>query len=295
MRWPLLLMPLLALVVGACSPVKALNALAPDAGITVRDGIAYGSDPRQRLDVYSPTTAMAPLHAIVVFFYGGNWDSGDRAMYRFVGANLAAQGVVVVIPDYRLYPEVKFPGFMQDAARAVAWAHDHAVKIGGDPSRLFVMGHSAGAQIATLLALDGEYLRAVGREPRDIAGVIGLAGPYDFLPLHDPTLKAIFGPPAAWPRSQPIRFVRPGAPPMLLLAGNDDDTVDPGNSRRLAAALRQAGDTVQLIIYPSIGHKELIGALARPLTFLAPVRHDVLAFIGAHSEVNAPGDVKACE
>jgi acetyl esterase/lipase len=141
------------------------------------------------------------------------------------------------------------------------------------------MGHSAGAQIATLLALNGDYLQAEGLDPTMIAGVIGLAGPYDFLPLQDATLKAIFGPEAQWLESQPIDFVRPGAPPMLLVTGGDDDTVDPGNTQRLATRLRAAGDHVTETIYPAIGHKILIGAFATPLAFLAPVRRDVLDFI----------------
>ena len=245
----------------------------------IAQDLAYGATPRLKLDIYAPATRDKEQFAIVVFFYGGGWESGDRSLYRFVGASLAAQGVVTVVPDYRVYPEVRFPAFMDDAAQAVAWAHAHAADFGGDPQRLFLMGHSAGGQIATLLALDGRYLRNAGIEPEAITGVVGLAGPYDFLPLRDPTLKTIFGAESDWPRSQPIDFVTRGAPKMLLLAGDDDDTVDPGNSRRLAARLQAAGDDVRLIIYPRIGHKTLIGALADPLTFLAPVRNDLLSFI----------------
>jgi acetyl esterase/lipase len=168
---------------------------------------------------------------------------------------------------------------MQDAAQAVAWARGHAAEFGGDRDRLFLMGHSAGAQIATLLAFDGEYLNAAGVDPRALRGVIGLAGPYDFLPLKTATLKAIFGPEAAWPRSQPIAYVAPGAPATLLLAGSADDTVDPGNTLRLAAKLRAAGDKVEATIYPSVGHTTLIGAFARAASFLAPTRRDVLDFI----------------
>lgn len=168
-------------------------------------------------------------------------------------------------------------------ANAVAWTRAHAAAFGGDPRRLFLMGHSAGRQITTLLALDGSYLWSGGFAPRAIAGVVGLACPYDFLPLPDATLKAVFGGERDWPRSQPINFVTRDAPPMLLLTGEDDETVDPGTSRRLAARLQAAGDAAGLTVYPWIGHKTLIGALASPLAFLAPVRKDVLSFVAGTS------------
>jgi acetyl esterase/lipase len=272
----------MALLASACSPVTILNALAPTGGIVEQHDIAYAPGARHALDVYTPAAGKAaPGHPVVVFFYGGNWDDGNRGMYRFVGAELASRGVVAIIPDYRIYPEVVFPGFMEDAAQAVVWARDHAAQYGGDPKNLFLMGHSAGGQIATLLALDGDYLKAAGMSTRALAGVIGLAGPYDFLPLHDDRLKTIFGPEAQRPRSQPINYVTPAAPPMLLIAGSGDDTVDPGNTTRLAARLRSAGDQVTATIYPSVGHAQLIGAFASTLSFLAPVRRDVLAFITA--------------
>ncbi|MBW4092838.1 MAG: alpha/beta hydrolase, partial [Proteobacteria bacterium] len=254
---PVLLLMLLA----ACSPVGVLNALAPQAGVAVHDDIAYAAGPRHALDVYAPTRPAADA-PVVVFFYGGGWEDGNRGMYRFVGATLAARGVVTVIPDYRLYPEVRFPAFMHDAAAAVAWTRAHVGAYGGDPDRLFLMGHSAGGQIATLLALDGTYLHAVGMTPRDIVGVIGLAGPYDFLPLHSATLKAIFGPRAERPLSQPIRYVTPDAPPMLLAAGTADHTVDPGNTRRLAARLRADDVPVEVRFYRGIGHRLLIGGFS---------------------------------
>ncbi len=270
------------LLLAACSPTGVLNALAPRNGITVTGDVAYADGPRHALDIYAPRQSDGPA-PVVVFFYGGNWDSGSKAMYRFVGAALAARGVLTVIPDYRLYPQVRFPAFMDDAAAAVAWTRANVVKFGGDPHRLFFMGHSAGGQIATLLALDPSYLRSVDLSPqRDVCGVIGLAGPYDFLPLHDDELKDIFGPKYDRPRSQPINYVSAEAPPMLLLAGRDDTTVDPGNTLRLAAKLRAAGASVQDDLYPSIGHKTLIAAFARPLGFLAPAREDALRFVDAH-------------
>jgi acetyl esterase/lipase len=273
---------MMMLLLHLCSPTAVLNAVAPRSGVMPSDDIAYADGPRHTLDIYAPRATAAPA-PVVVFFYGGGWASGDKAMYRFVGASLAAQGVLVVIPDYRLYPDVRFPGFVDDAAKAVAWTHANAARFGGDPHRLFLMGHSAGAHIATLLALDASYLHAVHLSPaRDVCGVIGLAGPYDFLPLHDATLKAVFGPAADRARSQPINFVSARAPPMLLLAGRDDHTVDPGNTVRLAGRLRAAGGTVEDRLYPMIGHKTLIVAFSDPLSFLAPVRQATLDFVAAH-------------
>src|ERR1700722_13558436 len=225
MRWSVALEPFLSLLASACSPATVLNALARSRGIVVQNDIPYLPGPRHALDVYAPAQGNGSAdRPVVVFFYGGGWEDGDRSLYRFVGAELAAHGIVAIIPDYRIYPDSVFPAFMQDAAQAVAWAHDHAAQFGGDPHRLFLMGHSAGGHIATLLAYDGEYLQAAGVDPRGIRGVIGLAGPYDFLPLKTATLKAIFGPESEWPRSQPINYVAAAAPATLLLAGSSDTT-----------------------------------------------------------------------
>jgi len=260
--------------------VDLLNRLAPRRGVTVRAGLAYGPGPRHRMDAYLPARAAASAPApVVVFFYGGGWEEGERGTYRFVAAALAARGILTLVPDYRLYPEIRFPAFMEDAAAAVAWARSFAAAQGGDPGRLFLMGHSAGAQIATLLALDARYLRAAGMAGGRIAGVIGLAGPYDFLPLRSPTLKAIFGPEAAWPASQPITYVTASAPPMLLAAGTADRVVDPGNTQRLAARLRAAGAAAEVRLYRGLGHRALIGGFASALAPLLPVRRAVLRFI----------------
>ncbi len=272
---------LTVLLLHFCSPIGMLNAVAPLDGITVEQGIAYAEGPRHKLDVYGPThgNVAAP---VIVFLYGGGWETGDRAMYRFLGAALAAHGAVVFIPDYRLHPAVQFPAFMDDGAAAVAWAHANATRFGGDPHRLFLMGHSAGAQIAALLALDPEYLQAVGLVPeRDICGVVGLAGLYDFLPAASSQVKAVFGSEVAWPRSQPINYVTSRAPPMLLLAGAADRTVDPDNTLRLGARLRAAGDSVQAELSPGISHRAIIVAFAEPFTFLAPVREQTLDFVSS--------------
>jgi acetyl esterase/lipase len=261
------------------APTDALNRLTPTDGYTRAIGIPYASGPRHLLDVYAPTPRQA--HApVAVFLYGGGWQTGDRALYLYVGAALASRGVVTLIPDYRLFPAVRYPAFLQDAAAAVRYAHDHAAEFGGDPSRLFLIGHSAGAYLAAMLALDPRWLEAVGLSPaRDIAGFSGLAGPYDFLSLQSPVLQAIFGPESGWPEEEPINHAAAGAPPALLLAGAGDKLIDPTNTQRLAARLQAAGDKVQIRIYPKVDHAGLVAAFSWPLRLLAPTLNDCLQFI----------------
>ena len=247
----------------------------------VRDGdvrsFEYDAGHDLALDLYRPVAARpAP---VVVFLYGGSWRNGERNYYRFVGTALARRGVLVIIPDYRKAPAAPFPAFMDDAARAVAWARAHAAEHGGDPARIHVMGHSAGAHIAALLATDDQYLRRVGMAPRDLAGVVGLAGPYDFLPITDPKIKDVFGAEADWPRSQPVNFVDGDEPPFLLLHGGADRTVWPRNSENLAAKLRATGEPVTLTIVPGVSHVGLVNGFLSPR--FSPVLADSLQFIEA--------------
>ena len=265
------------LTAAGCSPVQILNGLAPSR--LVADGVAYGGNPRQKLDVYAPSGTAGP-YPVVVFLYGGGWNSGDRAMYRFVGGALADHGLVTVIPDYRVFPEVRFPSFLEDNAAALRWTRDHIDTYGGAPGPFFLMGHSAGAYNAAMLALDPAWLGAVGMDRAGLRATIGLAGPYDFLPLHSDELRTIFGPPAQLRRTQPINFVDGKASPMLLVAGDNDTTVDPANSTRLAARIRQAGGAVEERFYPGIQHEELVGSIGMPLRFLAPTLRDCLSFMG---------------
>jgi len=264
-----------------CTGVAILNTLEPTAGVVATPDIAFGSGPRDRLDVYRPADAAG--HApVVVFFYGGGWDSGRRQDYAFLGRALARRGIVVVIPDYRLYPEARWPDFLHDAARAVAWARAHAADYGGDPARLFLMGHSAGAYNAVMLATDRRWLAAEGLDPsRDLAGAIGLAGPYDFLPLHSERLKAIFGPEARLPDTQPINHVDGRGPPLLLATDDNDTVVGPGNTARMADKVRAAGGRVETRSYSGLSHALLIGVIAAPLRRKAPVLDDVVAFVTA--------------
>lgn len=273
-RWPAGMLAALAL--SGCSPADALNFVAWRDGLAISHSVAYGEGARRTLDVYRPGNVGAL--PVVVFFYGGSWQSGNKELYQFVGAALARRGYVAVIPDYRLYPDVRYPQFLEDGARAVRWAKDNAARFGGDPDKIFLMGHSAGAYIAAMLALDSRWLEAVGISPdRGIAGLIGISGPYDFLPLRQGTLRTIFG--GNDPTTQPISHISPGAPPALLLTGAKDGLVDPGNSPRLAARLQAAGDAVTLRTYRWVGHLSIIGTFSPLLRFLAPVERDVDAFI----------------
>ncbi len=281
---------LATLLLAGCSPAAPLNLIAWRHGTETTRSIAYGAGARQTLDVYRPSNATAA--PVIVFFYGGSWQSGAKETYRFVAAALAQRGYVTVVPDYRVYPEVRYPGFLQDGAQAVRWAKDNAARFGGDPAKLFVMGHSAGAYIAAMLALDGRWLQQVDLAPdRDIAGLIGISGPYDFLPLRDGTLKVIFGG-ANDTATQPISHVSAGAPPAMLVTGARDGIVDPDNSSRLADRLRAAGDQATVHTYAWVGHLSIIGAFALPLRFLAPVLHDVDDFIAKISQ-DSPGIVAA--
>lgn len=280
-----LLAGLSALAGAACSRVEFLAANVPAAfgAYTRRTDIPYGADPQQRLDVYLPDKPPTMPRPLVVFWYGGRWTSGDKNDYRFVGAALAELGYVAVLPNYRHYPQVKMPGFMDDAARAARWAVTHAGDFDADPQRLYLMGHSAGAHMAALVTLDVRYFAAAGGRAPPIAGVVGLSGPYDFLPLLDADVQDMFGPPERYPDSQPIEFVRSGAPPMLLVHGSRDDLVWPKNSRNLATALRARGVPVVLKLYPKLGHADTVAALSEPARGRAPTVADIAAFVSSPS------------
>jgi acetyl esterase/lipase len=277
---------LVTLIGAGCSRVVffAANAPAVFGAYTRHTNLAYGDDPQQRVDVYVPDgpSTGAAVRPVIVFWHGGRWEFGDKSDYRFVGAALAESGYIAVIANYRHYPQVKMPGFMDDAARASQWAVAHAGEFGADPRQLFLMGHSAGAQMAALLALDPRYLQATGAVPQ-IAGVIGLSGPYDFLPLLEADVQDMFGPPALYPESQPINYVRADAPPMLLIHGLKDETVWPKNSRNLASALSARGASVTLKLYPKLLHADTVGALSAPIRGRAPTLADIQDFVKARS------------
>lgn len=242
----------------------------------VAKSVPYASGAQRTLDVYIPNAAKrAP---VIVFIYGGSWQNGQKSTYSFVGEALARHGYVTVIPDYRVYPTVRYPTFLEDCAAAVRWARDNAARFGGDPDTIYLMGHSAGAYNAAMLAFDARWLKGAGLSSQRIAGFIGVSGPYDFLPLKDATLSAIFGGPDR-KETQPINYVSRRAPPTLLLTGTFDTVVDPANSTRLANRMREAGNGVTLRRYPAVGHISILGGFGTPLQPLVPVLDDVDAFI----------------
>jgi acetyl esterase/lipase len=270
-------------LLSGCSGAGVLNAVAGDSHV-VRQAIAYGSDPRQRLDVYEPLPNQRSSRKppIVVFFYGGSWSMGARGDYRFVGEALASAGAIVVIPDYRLSPGVRYPEFVRDSATAVKWAFDHATELGGSPDNVVVMGHSAGGYNAAMVALDRRWLDGAGlAADRKLAGFIGLAGPYDFLPIGDPQTQVAFRWPETPADSQPITHASAQAPRTLLLAAATDDKVNPQRSTvGLGQRLQAAGVPTEVKLYPRVNHVTLLGALALPLRWLAPVRSDIVQFLG---------------
>jgi acetyl esterase/lipase len=277
------------LLLSACTNVMLSGATVIETGEAPRVEVAYGPGPRNRADVYRPLApaangAPAP---VVVFIHGGSWESGTKGLYRWMGQGLAAQGYVAVLPNYGLMPSTGFPDFVHDAAAAVAYARAHAAEWGGDTTRFFLMGHSAGAQIAALLAYDGSYLARVGRSPRDLAGFIGLSGPYDFV-LDSKLLQRTFGgSPEREAASQPVRFVTATAPRTLLVMGRDDRTVRPRNTERLEARLREVGASVEALWVPG-DHGVTVGAFARPYRGDSEIVRAVDAFIRGTDRSAAP-------
>lgn len=274
---------LILLVFGGCTPLGFVNSFITQ-DLLVRRDLAYGPLPAQKLDLY--TSAATPAKGVVVFVHGGYWDSGDKADYGFVADTLTENGFMTVTVNYRLVPDVTFPSYAEDVALALKWVFDNVASYGGDPEKVFLMGHSAGAHIAALVAFDERYLEAVGVLPPKLAGFVGLAGPYDFLPLAPDDLrsKAALGPEEVWAQTQPINFVDGGEPPALIATGLEDTTVNPNNSLRFAERIETSGGEVELKTYERLEHVGIIGALGRGARFLEPqVLKDVLAFLQRHS------------
>lgn len=265
----------IATLLSGCSPASLLNMTVPKRGYRLEADIPYGDGPRRTLDLYTPEQARADSKA-VIFFYGGSWDSGKKGDYLFVAQALAARGLTVIVPDYRLYPEVRFPAFLEDGAQATRWAVD---KVGAD--KLFVMGHSAGGEIASMLCANTPYLANVGVDRMKLRGLIGLSGPYDFLPLTSNKLIDIFGG-ANNPNIQAITFARAPLPPALLIHGTADTVVYPRNSEHLATAWRQTGAPVDLKLYPGVDHIDLVAAFSDFLHKKASTREDVVDWIDGH-------------
>lgn len=269
---------ILTLFTAGCAKLGVWAANAPSAfgNYEVSRDIAYGSESAQMLDVYRPEKG--GNHDVIVFFYGGRWETGSRKDYRFVAEAFTSRGYVVVIPDYRHYPEVKFPGFVDDAAHAVAWVSNNIAAYGGNPARIHLAGHSAGAHIAALVTADARYLKKYDKSAnKTVRSFAGLAGPYDFVPA-EPDVQDIFGPPANYPNMQATTFIDGREPPMLLLWGQDDKVVGIENLQKLEARIKARKGRVQTILYPGVDHIWIAGALSWLGKTRAPVAADMDAF-----------------
>lgn len=234
------------------------------------------------LNIWSPKTTTDNALPVIVFIYGGGWRDGAKDHYAFTGRALANRGYVVVLPDYRLFPKTQFPGFLEDSAKALAWVHDNIDQHGGDASRIFLSGQSAGAYNAMMLALDPQWLGREGKSPDLIRGVAALAGPYDFYPFDSDTTKQSFGEYPAPEMTQPINFVRSDAPPLWLSSGADDTQVKPRNSKTLRDKIVEAGGNAEYVEYPDIDHLEIMMAVAKPFRHKGAVLDDMVGFFERH-------------
>ncbi len=263
----------------ACSPLSVVNAVAPNGGVTVLPDLAYGDGDRQVLDLYRPEGATAELPTIL-FFYGGSWKRGSREKYAFAARALAREGFLVAVADYRTYPDVKFPAFVHDGAKAVAWLIRNAAQYGGKPTGIHMVGHSAGAHIAAMIALDGKYLEREGISRNALGRWVGLAGPYAFYPSQVNAVRDIFADLSDEDQARPIAFATiPGAPDALLLHGGDDTLVLPENSKQLVSALSASGMNAYAHIYPDIGHVRLVLSLSAPFQSFATTLKDSVHFL----------------
>ncbi|CAN5402552.1 alpha/beta hydrolase [soil metagenome] len=270
----------LGALAAACSPLGVLNTLGPrDRGVSrVARDIAYGDDPRQKMDVYGPQWSPGqPRLPVIVFFYGGGWDSGSRTQYGWAAQALAAQGFVVALPDYRVVPQVVFPAFIEDAAAATAKVAQIVGQYGGDPTRLGVAGHSAGAHLAMMITLDRRYMAAVG-QPDLIKAAGGLSGPYEFLPLNVPASIAAFGRAPDPTLTQPVTFVRADAPPIWLAHGTADTVVHDDDTIILNDRMHAVGGRSEAKLYPGLSHADTIATFSPLFRKKAPVLDDLAAF-----------------
>lgn len=255
-----------------------------DGAIRLVAAERYGKDPAQKLEMFVPQGAKGPL-PVLVFVHGGGWSSGDPHDYRFIARTLCAQGYAVVLAGYRLYPQAKFPAMLQDGAAALRWVQDNVAKFGGDPARMALMGHSAGAYNVVMLSLDPRWLQAVGLDTGVIRGTVSLAGPFDFLPFDTPATIHSFGDAPDPSLTQPVNFARKDAPPLLLVTGDSDTRVKPRNSAALARRLTEAGVPTEPVLLDGVSHEGIIMMFARPFSRDARAVDAVLPFL---DKVTAP-------
>lgn len=267
------------------------DAFFTGSAADVSEPIPFGDTREQVLVVAKPKAQSDPA-PVVIFIHGGSWANGYAPDYAFVARNLAAEGYIGVSAGYRLVPGGEFPAMLEDGAKAVRWVIDNIARHGGDPTRIYLKGHSAGAYNAVMLALDAQWLEGEGVPRTAIKGVIGLAGPYDFLPLDSDSTRAAFGGAAQLEKTQPVQFANQAAPPMLLITGDADTTVRPRNSHALARALTGAGQPTEPLVIPDIGHIPIVMALSRPFEGDGMVKRAVFDFL-ARQEQAASADIQA--
>ncbi len=222
---------------------------------------------RHQLDVYQPRRKSTEKRPVVVFIHGGSWNSGSKNIYWFVGRRLAKQGVVAVIINYRLAPNVAVPAMADDAARAVQWTQQHIADYGGDPDRIFVMGHSAGAGLAALLATDNTYFSRLGVATNPIKGAI-LDDPagldmYDYLKKmaypNDEQYLIPFGKnPDVWRAVSPMYHVSKASPPMLLFVGGKTYPSIASSSEQFRQKLVELGVQHEFTLIPGKKHIPMV-------------------------------------
>lgn len=281
---------------GACSSVDMLNAVSALSSYHVEENINYGNGSRQHLDIYYPKQTAKPIEnnetvniknkkPVVIFLYGGSWNRGERKDYAFIGHALASKGIITVIPDYRLYPEVRYPDFLKDNAAAVSWVIENIKKKHGDINNLYIMGHSAGAYNAAMIALDNRWLAPYELSPKIFKGWIGISGAYDFYPIQNPDVKPVFFHPNYPESSQPIAFVNNQAIPSFLATSSEDNLIDAqSNTVALAKKFQNANTKSTLKIYNKVDHISIIASLAWPLRFKSALLDDIETFINSQQK-----------
>lgn len=245
------------------------RTIGGDRDTVQRVKAAYGPSPAQSVAIYGARDGDGLPRPVLLFVHGGSWAKGSPDDYGFFARAFVPEGFMVVLAGYRLRPESVFPGMLEDTAAAVAWTRENIAAHGGDPDTIVLVGHSAGAYNVVMTTLDRQWLGREGLSDDAVAGVVGLSGPYDFYPFDSESTKASFGG-ADNPRktTQPVAYARGDAPPMLLMTGDRDETVEPRNTYALANALRNAGGQVQRVTLADADH-------ARPIMLTAaPWRHN---------------------
>jgi acetyl esterase/lipase len=273
----------LLIFLGGCSPLAYIN-FQTSRELQLTKDIAYGSEAGQLLDVY--TRADVPSKGVLIFVHGGYWDTGSKNDYPFVADSFTELGYTTVAVGYRLVPTVTFPAYVEeDVALAVKWTVDNIAQYGGNAEKIFLMGHSAGAHIAALVSFDERYLQSLELSSSTIDGFIGLAGPYNFLPVSPDDVRSIaaLGALETYPDTQPINFVDRSDPPAFLGYTPADRVVNPNNTVSFAAKIREVGGSVEERSYDRVDHVTILGSLARASRFFnEAILEDITAFLESH-------------